>query len=288
MNSHQPVPETAAPGAGARSYLFVPGDRPERFDKAWQSPADEIIIDLEDAVAPHQKDQARQEIARWLRPDRPVWLRVNAPDTPWFVQDLELAASAGVAGVILPKAEGVPTAVAQLLRETGIGLIALVETAEGMRLAGETARSPGVTRLAFGSIDFQVDLGIEGEGEELLFFRSHLVWQSRLAGLPPPIDGVMLSVDDEPALREQAARSRRLGFGARLCIHPRQVQAVHAAFTPDAAARAWAQRVVEVMATSGGAAVALEGKMIDRPVLLKAQRILDAAVEGPPPRLQAS
>ena len=281
--------DAAPSGALARSYLFVPGDRPERFDKAWASDADEIIIDLEDAVAPAGKEQARHSVAGWLDPRRPVWLRVNAVDSAWFEDDLRLACEPGLAGIVLPKAEAVPDALLGLLQQGRIGgVIALIETAEGLRCAREIAATPGMRRLAFGSIDFQVDLGIEGDGDELLFFRSQLVWQSRLAGLPAPIDGVATAIDDETLVRAQALHSRRLGFGARLCIHPRQLAPVHEAFTPGAAERAWATRVMAALEASGGAAVAVDGRMVDRPVWLQAQRIANASPDGPPARRQAS
>ncbi|TFY98555.1 HpcH/HpaI aldolase/citrate lyase family protein [Ramlibacter rhizophilus] len=278
--------EPAASRALARSYLFVPADRPDRFDKAWDSPADEVILDLEDAVAPERKAAAREAVAAWLDPRRPVWLRVNALDTPWFEQDLALVAAPGVAGVMLPKAETVPTELDLLCERRGTGLMPLIETAQGLRRAFELARTPGVVRLAFGAIDFQLDLAIEDEGEGLLFFRSQLVWQSRLAGLPPPVDGVSLLLDDAEAMHREAHQSRRLGFGARLCIHPRQVAAVNDAFAPGPQERAWAARVCEAMQGAAGGAVAVDGRMVDRPVWLKAQRILAAPEPGRPARLR--
>lgn len=266
------LPTRAAP----RSYLFVPGDRPQRFDSAWNSPADEVILDLEDAVAPAQKDAARAAVAAWLRPDRPVWVRCNAADSAWFQDDLGLAAVPGLAGFVMPKAETLPPALLELARMHGLGLIPLVETAQGIDLCEALARAPAVTRLAFGSIDFQVDLGIAGEDDGLLLFRSRLVLASRLAGRPAPIDGVTPSIDDEAQVRADTRRSRRLGLKARLCIHPRQVPWVHEELAPTATERDWARRVIEAMAAARGAAVAVDGKMVDRPILLRAQEI-DAA-----------
>ena len=132
----------------------------------------------------------------------------------------------------------------------------------------------------FGSIDFQADLGIEGEGIELLFFRSRIVLASRLAGLQPPVDGVSTSIDDPASVEADARQARRLGFGAKLCIHPRQVQTVNRGFSPTPAQREWARRVIEADAASGGAPVAVDGKMVDRPVVLKAQALLAAAERG--------
>lgn len=275
--------QPSLPGAGARSFLFVPGDRPERFGKAWDSDADDIILDLEDAVAVHAKAQARQAIAQWLDASRPVWLRINAHGTDDFERDLELVQRAGVAGVLLSKAETPLPLLSALCVSRGVALMPLVESAQGLHRVGEIAAMPGVVRLAFGSIDFQADLGIEGEGDTLLAFRSHLVLHSRLAGLAAPVDGVSLEIGDDAAITQAAARSRALGFGAKLCIHPRQVQAVHEAFAPSGAQRGWAGRVLAAMEASGGAAVAVDGRMVDRPVWLQALRIAAAAGPGAPP-----
>ena len=136
---------------------------------------------------------------------------------------------------------------------------------------------PQVKRLVFGSIDLQADLGIAGDGDELLLFRSQLVLQSRLAGLAPPVDGVCTAIDDAAALDAETQRARRLGFGAKLCIHPRQVDAVNRGFTPSADELAWARHVLDAAAASGGAAVAVDDKMVDKPVLLRAQALLQQA-----------
>ena len=272
----------------ARSYLFVPGDRPERFDRAWSTAADEIVIDLEDAVGPLAKADARHSIANWLDAARPVLLRVNAADTPWFADDLRLSCHPGVAGVMFPKAESLPPELIQACAAKGQGILALIETALGLQRIADLASSPYVKRLAFGSIDFQVDLGIDGDDEELLFFRSQLVWQSRLAGLPAPVDGVTANFSDDDRLHKDAHRARRLGFGGKLCIHPRQLQAVSTAFMPDAAQRAWAARVLMAIDSAKGATVALDGKMVDRPVWLQAMRIATSADQLGPTRLQAS
>ena len=133
---------------------------------------------------------------------------------------------------------------------------------------------PRVERLVFGSIDFQLDLGIEGDGEELLFFRSQIVLASRLAGLDAPVDGVCLTIDGASAVRADALRGRRIGFGAKLCIHPNQVLSVESAFAVSDEERAWARRVIDAAESAQGAAVAVDGKMIDRPRMLKAQQIL--------------
>ena len=275
-----------------RSYLFVPADRPERIAKALASGADAVIVDLEDAVAPDAKAGARAALAQWLagaanaphQPHVPLFVRTNAPGSEWFADDLALCGrSAAVSGVMLPKAERVADLDAVRHAAPGRALIPLIETAEGFDQLRALAGATGVQRLAFGSIDFQLDLGIsagdEGDGTALLFFRSQLVLASRLASLLPPIDGVTPALDDDAPVLRDAQAARRLGFGAKLCIHPRQVAAVNAGFTPSDAEVDWARRVVAAVERSGGAAVAVDGKMVDRPVLLRARAVLGGGVQ---------
>lgn len=263
-----------------RTYLFVPGDRPDRFDKAWDSAADAVILDLEDAVAPDDKAGARAAVANWLDPDRPVWVRCNTIGSPWHADDLELIGRPGLAGLMLPKAETVPPALAARLRAAGAGLMPLIETAHGIAAAQALAREDTVVRLAFGSLDFQVDLGIEDDGDALLPFRAQLVLASRLADKPPPVDGVTPAIDDTQRLRDDTARARRIGMQARLCIHPRQILTIHEVLAPDAEAIAWAMRVLAAIEASGGAAVSVDGRMVDRPVALRAETIVHAVRAG--------
>jgi citrate lyase subunit beta/citryl-CoA lyase len=140
----------------------------------------------------------------------------------------------------------------------------------------EIASAPGVQRLVFGTVDFQADLDIEGDGQELLYFRSRMVLASRLAGLQPPVDGVSTTIDDPARIEADALHARRLGFGGKLCIHPKQVAVVNQGFSPTPAQIDWARRVVDADAASGGAPVAVDGKMVDRPVVLKARSVLRA------------
>lgn len=261
-----------------KSFLFVPGHQPARFDKACATDADAIIIDLEDAVAPADKDSARQAIAGWLPGSRPVMLRINSVDTPWFEEDLALCQSSGISGVILPKAED-PADLEKIATLLGpdIPLFPLIETAIGIWNAHALAQATSVCRLMFGSIDFQFDLGIQGEGDELLYFRSQLVLMSRLAGLQPPVDGVTTALDDPTQLSADVSYARRLGFGGKLCIHPKQVDLVNRGFLPSDDEVAWAKRIVAAMQAANGAAVAVDGKMVDKPVLLRAETLLKNA-----------
>jgi citrate lyase subunit beta/citryl-CoA lyase len=261
-----------------RSYLFVPGDRPERYTKALAAGADAVIVDLEDAVAPAAKDAARASLLVWLRawlaPQQAVLVRVNSADSPWFAEDIALAGLPGVAGVVLPKAER-PDDIARLMQAGAQSVLPLIESALGFHHALALARQPGVERLLFGSIDFSVDLGLTEDVETLLYFRSQLVLVSRLAGILPPVDGVTTTLDDIDRITDDTRRARRHGFGGKLCIHPRQVAPVNAAFAPSAEEAAWAMRVLQAVENTDGAAVALDGKMVDRPVMLQAQAIVE-------------
>ena len=261
----------------ARSYLFVPGDRPDRFDKACSAGADMVIVDLEDAVAPENKAQARTAIMNWLSPDKTILLRINADTTPWFHDDLDVARAPGVAGILLSKAEGIDDALRTISVEQGKFLLPQIETAQGFANAGAMASVTGVQRLLFGTLDFQMDLGIDGEREELDYFRSQLVLISRLAKIQPPVDGPCTALDDAAQLSADAHKARRIGFGGKLCIHPKQVAHVNAAFAPTTDELAWAKRVLSAAAQSKGAAVAMDGRMVDKPVILKVEQIVREA-----------
>ena len=261
-----------------RSYLFVPGDRPERFDKALASGAHGVILDLEDAVQPERKPQAREAVRGWLaQASTPVWVRINPSDTSWYLEDCSLLASPMVRGFMVPKAQDAAS-LAQLagrLRDDQ-WLIPLVESVAGWFSAQAIAQAPRVLRLAFGSVDFMSDSGIQGEAEEMNSVRTQLVLVSRLAGIAAPIDGVSVAIDDAAQLETDVRRSRRFGFGAKLCIHPSQVAPIHAALRPTEHALDWARRVLVADAASPGAA-RLDGRMVDRPVVLQAQRTLALA-----------
>jgi citrate lyase subunit beta / citryl-CoA lyase len=252
-----------------RSYLFVPGNRPERFIKACNSGADAVIIDLEDAVPPAERIHARAAVAEWLSPEHPVLIRINGATTEWFADDKALSTKPGVAGIVLPKAENVDD-----IRSIAGPVLPIIETAQGFWNAHALALTPNTKRLMFGSIDFQLDLGITGENEELLYFRSQLVLISRLANLPPPVDGITTTFDSPDPVRADTLRALRLGFGGKLCIHPKQVAVINECFGPTPEEAAWANRVIEASASAGGAAVSLNGEMIDRPVVAQAEAIL--------------
>lgn len=277
---------TRHPLASARSFLFVPADRTERLPKALASGAHGVIVDLEDAVAPQDKRGARhallQAFAALSAADAPrVLIRVNAVATEWHADDcwlLRQLAPRGLGGAMLSKAEDA-AATAAVAEAAGGAVLPLVESAAGLHAAVEVARARGVLRLAFGNLDFQVDLGMQcGPDErELDAARLQLAVASRVAGLPRPVDGVTVALDDEGRLAADISRGRRLGFGAKLCIHPRQVAAVNQQFGPTDAELAWARRVIEASRENPAGAFRLDGQMVDAPVIERARRLLEGA-----------
>ncbi len=262
------------PDVSAVTWLFVPGDRPDRFATAAAAGADAVILDLEDAVAPRHKEAARDHVVRWLGGAGTGWVRINAAGTPWYADDLAtLAGCDGLRGVVVPKAEdGADLGAVGAHLGIDVGVVALVESAVGVHRAAEIAASRGVDRLAFGSIDYALDIGADGTWDSLLLARSALVIASRLAGIDPPVDGVTTALHEPEILAADVGRARGLGFTGKLCIHPAQVEAVARGFAPSADEVAWARRITA--AADGAGAVAVDGAMVDRPVLERARRIL--------------
>lgn len=266
----------------ARSYLFVPADRPERFDKALASAADRVVIDLEDAVAPANKALARaalhERLARVSADERRrIVVRINDEQTAYFDDDLVLLQHAQVAEVMLPKCER-PNSVARLRAacpETAV--LALIESARGVLAAPTLAATPGVQRLVFGTVDFALEMDLSGDPVGFDFASAQLALASRAAGIASPVAGVTTAIDDEALVLAELARARAHGFSAKLCIHPRQVAMVHAALAPTAAEIDWARRVIVASAAANGAALRLDGRMVDKPVLLRAQAVLARA-----------
>lgn len=257
----------------ARSLLFVPGDRPQRFEKAAACGAHEMVIDLEDAVAPDNKPSARAAAMSWLASGGATTVRINGMDSPWFEDDIAMLRGFSQARVMLPKTE--PEALQRVSSELDQRpLVALIETVRGVMTLRELTGVAGLERLAFGSVDFSVESGITDAGESLASVRSQIVLESCYAGLLAPVDGVSVEFNDVDVMREQAVHARQRGFGGKLCIHPRQVGPVNEAFTPSADEVAWAERVIAAIADSGGGATTVDGKMVDKPVVEQARRIL--------------
>lgn len=263
-----------------RSVLFVPGSQPERFDKALASGAHAVIIDLEDAVAPDKKDEARRAVAAWVGKPRCVLVRVNARATAWFDEDVVLGRLAGVAGIVLPKTESaadLTDLVSRIKRK--IPVYPLIESACGMANVLAIARAPFVRQLVFGTLDYMVDMNMTLENHELNMYRSRLVEASRLANILAPIDGVMTDIADVAQLTRETLNGKRWGFAGKLCIHPRQVSAINQAYAPSDAEIVWAQRALDASRLAHDAAIMLDGKMVDRPVVLRAQAILGQRME---------
>lgn len=257
----------------SRSLLFVPGDRPQRFDKASASGAHEVILDLEDAVSPAEKAHARDAVATWVDGRRQALVRINAAQTAWFEDDIRLLQSMPSVGVMLPKAdsESLTQTMAAL---PGRRIIALLETVRGYIDLRSMAGMRGLERIAFGSVDFAAESGISDEDEAMTPVRIQIVLESCLAGLAAPVDGVSVNFTDQDRMRQDALVSHKLGFGGKLCIHPAQVGAVNASFLPSAEEIQWAERVVAAFTASEGAATSVDGKMIDKPVVDRARRMI--------------
>jgi len=233
------------------------------------------VADLEDAVAPAQKAAARELVSE-LRP--PV-VRVNGAETEWFADDLALVQELEPDAIVLPKAT--PDAVAALGPD-GPPVVAIVETAAGVRAAYETAAAARVAALLLGAVDLGAELGLEAraDGQEILFARSKVVIDSTAAGIRPPFDIVHLEVADAAGLEEECRLARSLGFRGKACIHPAQLEIVHRVFAPTEAELAWARRVVEAYERETGegrGVFALNGAMVDLPVVERARRILAEA-----------
>jgi len=268
-----------------RTYLFVPGNRPERFAKALASGADAVVLDLEDAVAPPDKDAARGVVGKFLAAASTeqracLVLRINDEATQWFDADLLLLAQAPGCSLMLPKAEQPATLVRVRAACPGAPVLALVESARGVLNAEALAACEGVSRLVFGTLDYALDLDLSADPAYgnlgLDYAASRLALASRAAGLPSPVAGVTPDINDETRLLADFARARAHGFGAKLCIHPKQVAPIHAALVPSAIELDWARRVVAAAEGSQGA-VQVDGRMVDKPVLQRALRLLARA-----------
>ena len=272
-----------------RTLLYVPGDTPGRFDKALASEADAVICDLEDAVAEAAKPSARQAVARWLRanPGAPVWVRVNnRPDLlaadAAMVRSL-VAGGIDLAGVVVPKADPAACAV----DFGGCAVMALIESAVGVAGIYDIAAVPGVVRLGLGEADLAAELGMQpsADAHEMWPIRTRVVVASVGCGLDAPCGPVHMDLNDVEGLIASSESLRRHGFGGRSVIHPKQVAAVNAAFTPSDDEIARAETVVaafEAAAAAGREVTVLDGQFIDAPVLRQARSVL-ARVPGPVP-----
>jgi citrate lyase subunit beta/citryl-CoA lyase len=262
----------------ARSLLFVPGNRPQRFAKALAAEPDIIVIDLEDAVPAADKGAARRHVSEWLAAGNPAMVRIDAVGTDWHDDDLGLVAEHG-APVMLAKAERADD-VTRIARLTASPVVPLIETASGVAAAAEICVAARVPRPAFGSIDLAAELGVDPRDRDaMLMARSILVLAAAAAQTAPPIDGVTTAMTDLQAVTDDYIYAKRIGMTAKLCIHPAQVSAVHAAAAPSAGELRWAQQIIAACGADGSA-VAMDGEMVDAPVLKRARRIVSTAQRG--------
>ncbi|MCA0050248.1 CoA ester lyase [Mesorhizobium sp. B283B1A] len=257
--------------------LFVPGSRPERFAKADGSGAEAVILDLEDAVAPGDKDRAREAIVAYAATLKsPVVVRINAAGTPWHEADIDAVRRLDGVSVMLPKAERSED-IADLVRHMArsVSVVALVESAVGLANLPDILATSGVVAVAFGSVDFSLDLGCAHDRLTLLTARNEIVWRSRAAGRAAPIDGVTTDLGSPEITEDDARHAMKMGFGGKMAIHPRQIEPIRVAFRPSDNEIFWARDIVG--AASSGEAVQVNGEMVDRPVIERARRILRRA-----------
>jgi citrate lyase subunit beta / citryl-CoA lyase len=283
-----------------RTALFVPATRPDRVDKALSAGADIVIIDLEDAVAAAMKDEAREAARKKVIElgAHGLMVRVNGLGSGHNRKDLESVIHPSLSGVMLPKVESgeqVREIHERLLSCEGraasppgaLGLVVLIESARGVQnvfdVLSQTVKPARMILAAFGAADYSLDMGIKvtRDGGELHYPRSRLAVASRAAGREPPIDTpFMIDLKDLDALRADACRAKQLGFQGKLCIHPSQVEPCNAVFSPTPEEMAYARRVVEAFEKNeaeGIAALQLDGKFIDYPVVEHARKTLRAA-----------
>ena len=281
-----------------RTALFVPGNRPDRVDKAVKTSADAVIIDLEDAVALTEKETSRSKVRDKIleHAERKIIVRVNSLDSPFFEGDLAEVITGNLAGLMVPKVESaahvreINENLLKVEKEKGmvegsVSIIPLIESAGAVqnifRIATEKTEPSRIYCVAFGAADYTLDMGIEitKEGAELSYPRSRIAVASRAAGIAPPLDTpFMIDLKDMEALKLDAGRAKQLGFQGKLCIHPNQIEPCHAIFSPTKEEMFYAERVVQVFEEAekeGSAAIQLDGKFIDYAVVERARRILN-------------
>ena len=227
----------------ARSWLLVNGSRSELFEAAYASPADQIVLDIEDAVDPAAKDEARRGVIAWLGSgERQAWVRINDHTTPYWNDDVtELAGVPGLLGVMLAKTESAADVTETFDRLGGsVPVLALIESALGIEEAVSIARARGVVRLAFGSGDYRRDTGTSADDLAMAYPRSRLVVASRIGGLPGPVDGPTVS-SSHPVLREQAGVTVSLGLTGKLCLDKEQLPVINEVISPAPSDVAWAR-----------------------------------------------
>jgi citrate lyase subunit beta/citryl-CoA lyase len=273
-----------------RSYLYAPGNDPRKIEKALASEADAVVLDLEDAVAPNRKEEARESVSEVLRsrPAKPVFVRVNAPGSALAEEDIEAISGPHLSGLRLPKTESAQAVrgVAERLETLGCeaGIQCLIESALGLELAPEISRShERVVGISLGEADLAADLGVRDEAG-LLYARSRVVATARAAGLPGPVQSVYTNVRNTDGLRQSTEVGKNLGFVGRSAIHPAQIPAINEVFTPTeeevAEAEGLLARLEESAGKGTGAFVLEEGRFVDKAVVESARLTLALARRG--------
>jgi citrate lyase subunit beta/citryl-CoA lyase len=261
--------------SAVRSWLFGPGHSQRILGKVFAAGADAVLLDLEDAVPPDQKEVARRQVGEALIAHPEAWVRINRPGSEEAAADLETVAGR-CAGIRIPKVESAADVEWVAERAPGISLTCTVESGLGIVRAFEIASCARTRDLTYGGADLSRDLAIEGGWEETLYARSALVVASRAAGKPAPIDGVYLRLGDDDGLRREALAARRLGYFGKSAIHPSQVPVINDVFKPSASELDWARRVLDAFERAGGAATRLDdGEFVDVPVAERARRIVE-------------
>lgn len=279
-----------------RSFLFAPGNHPRKVAKVFDAGADAVILDLEDAVAIAEKPATRAVVVTALQAPRPCrgYVRINALDTPFALEDLEAVVAPGIDGIVVPKIETpaqLHTAewlITELERKAGlpiggIDILPIIETGVGVaNVRAIAAMSSRTAMLSFGAGDYTRDMNMDWTRAEAEcnHARAEIVLASRAEGLAPPIDTVWIHLQDTDGLAASAATVKAMGFQGKLCIHPAQIDAVHETFTPDPAAVAFSEKVVAAFVAAeseGSASIQLDGYFIDYPIVEKARRILAVA-----------
>jgi citrate lyase beta subunit len=265
--------------SSVRSLLFVPGNDERKLKKALATDADAVVVDLEDAVPASEKRAARSLVSDVLSETTTsslVAVRLNGVGTPFWEDDIRAVAALEIGALMLPKA--LPQGVAEL-GVHGPPVLAIIETAWGLKRAFETASNPRVAALVLGAVDLGLELGFERrpDGQEVLLARSQLVLDSAAARIRAPFDQVFVHMGKDKAFEAECQLGRSLGFRGKGCIHPTQVEIVNRVFSPSVSEVAHAQRVVnayEQAVQKGQGALSLDGEMIDLPVFERARRVL--------------
>ena len=262
-----------------RSMLFVPGNRADLAAKAARSAPDVIVLDLEDAVPPAAKAQARatvQEAAADLGTEVPLCVRVNPPTTSWFMDDVA-ALPEGLLAVVVPKLESAAQLADVAEALSGRSIVAGLETVRGAADARDVLHAP-VVACYFGAEDYVADLGgIRTDGnDEVAYPRSYVAMAARMAGIPA-LDMVTLDFGHDDRFVGESIQARALGYAGKLCIHPAQVKLANEAFRPSAEEIDWANRLLAAFDEAGGMTIAFEGIMVDEVVAARAMAILAAA-----------